>query len=135
MNIERAKDDITAAEDILGRDDLEGRPTLVDVAAYHVQQAAEKCLKHILHDWHGVDDTVQGFRTHNISSLLKMIEKRAPGFIAAHDDLNHFAFILTSWEAGSRYEDSACSKKPEVESALEMTKRLLDEIESRNQNS
>ena len=80
-------------------------------AAYHAEQATEKCLKVILNQYYGISDTTKRYRTHDIPDLLAYIDeceknqgKVVPISIPQVIDDN--SIIIKSWEANSRYNDN-----------------------------
>ena len=79
-------------------------------AAYHAQQATEKCLKIILLKYYCVDGTSKRYRTHNISSLLAYLNECAKESakeipIIIPQVIIDNSIDITSWEANTRYGD------------------------------
>lgn len=129
MNINRIKADIITAENncnniINTKNDL----FLYDVAAYHTQQAIEKELKYILHNIYGEDDTTRRFKTHNISTLLIMIDKYDKNFISQHTAIVDCSDEITNWEASSRYGEENIASKDRILEIITEAKELLTEI-------
>lgn len=132
MNIHRIRADITTARNNLSH---EGNPTndeyLYDVAAYHAQQAVEKTLKYFLHNVYGVDDTSKQFKTHNISTLLIMINSHDANFISNHQKLADLSDEITSWEASTRYGENLVATKNTIIEVLDYCESIIsNEIQS-----
>lgn len=132
MNIERIEADIKTARNNISS---QGNPTndeyMYDISAYHTQQAVEKELKFILHNYYKVDDTQRSFRTHNISTLLIMVNQNDNTFIANHSDLVNISDKLTEWEASTRYGENLVAVKSEICNALDIADTLLKEIKTK----
>ena len=125
----RIRSDIKDANNILKSDDSDEYD--IDLASYHVQQAIEKCLKYILHNIYGVDNTTRQFKIHNIGTILDKIEEFEQGFKTTHQDIADLASDITNWEASTRYEDDPVSIKEDVEKVLSLAEKLLIEIQER----
>ena len=117
-----------------------GNPTnderITDQAGYHIQQAVEKAIKHLIHDIGGVSDETKAFRTHNIDALILIAEENT-GF-GFPEELIEISSDLTSWEAGSRYNSSVVSNRIEIENAIEVYEKLIkviDNYEARDQST
>lgn len=129
MNINRIKTDITLAEcGINPAINITNDEYLYDASAYHIQQAIEKSLKYILHNIYGEDDTTKKFKTHNISSLIIMLNSYDSDFINNHPDIVNIADEITKWEASSRYGESIVSTRNDIMEAIKYAKNLYDEI-------
>jgi HEPN domain-containing protein len=130
MNIRRLNTDIVLARNALSP---ATNPTndeyFYDAAGYHIQQAIEKELKHILSDVYGVDENRKRFRTHNISSLILFIAEFDQTFPKRHSDLIEIADELTEWETKCRYNEDLVTTRRSVESALHIAESLLVEIQ------
>ena len=112
-----------------------GNPTndecMYNIAAYHAQQAIEKCLKYYLHDVYGVDDSTRRFRTHNISTLLLDLSAFDPLFIEKHPVTVSYADDLSMWEATSRYGDSLVATRHMIEEVLQDADIMYRDIAER----
>jgi HEPN domain-containing protein len=86
----KADEDIAIVELALGR-----KPPLLDPAAFHCQQAAEKILKALL-----VAAAVAPPRTHDMERLVQA----AAHYPSLRDQMQAFA-RLTEWLTASRYPD------------------------------
>jgi len=90
---------------------LSADPPLVDPAAYHCQQAAEKILKALL-----VAAAVKVPRTPDIESLA---EQAAPLYPARRERMLSFAH-LTEWLTASRYPDLGGGLGEEIDGVSDM---------------
>ena len=103
--LDRAMDDLDVAKLLLSPVD---NPTndagKNDIAAYHLQQAIEKALKHVLHDIGGYDEMSKAFRTHNIASLIDLTEEET-SFVVPQT-VKTISVLATLWEASARYQSS-----------------------------
>lgn len=112
----------------------QGNPTndemIVDQAAYHAQQAIEKAMKYQL-EISGIEYK----KTHNLVSLISDLENS--GF-PINEELKSKAFIITGWEAGSRYNDDFSAVKADIETALrlysELKESILSDLEKKTNN-
>lgn len=127
MRLDKAEADIYLAKLALSPI---GNPTndemLIDLAAYHVQQGIEKALKHILSDICGFDETSRQYRTHNITTLIMLVETHCN--FAVSDDLKLNAHDITSWEANSRYNDCMVTAKSDILNAIKLYDSLKKQI-------
>ena len=119
--LDRAEADIAIARLLLSP---VGNPSndelITDQAAYHVQQAIEKALKHQIE--------CMGLRykkTHNITGLIVQLEKN--GFCVS-DELKRKAFIISDWEALSRYNDDFFVVRKDILDAIELYYELKKSI-------
>jgi HEPN domain-containing protein len=87
----KADEDAAVAELALGH-----KPPLVDSAAFHCQQAAEKIIKALL-----VAAAVPPPRSHDMERL---VEAAAPLYPTLRDEMRPFS-RLTEWLTASRYPD------------------------------
>ena len=101
-----------------------GNPTndemITDQAAYHAQQAVEKALK--------FQTEMMGLpyrKTHNLIGLISDLENN--GFFVS-DELKARAYIISGWEASSRYGDDFSAVKSDIEKAIELYEQLKDII-------
>ena len=132
MKIQRIQADIkTAKNNISPQINNTNDEYLYDIAAYHTQQAIEKELKYLLHDIYGEDNTTKKFKTHNISSLLLMLNNYEPDFIKNHPDIVNISDELTNWEASTRYGENLVATRDSINNALTYADALLKEIQSR----
>ncbi|MGN1098245.1 MAG: HEPN domain-containing protein [Clostridia bacterium] len=109
--LNRAEADITIARLLLSP---AGNPTndemITDQAAYHVQQAIEKALKY--------QTELLGIpykKTHNLIGLIVELENN--GF-SVSDELKRKAFIISDWEASSRYNDNFFASRNDISEAI-----------------
>lgn len=129
MNIQRIKADIDNVKIILSG---YGNPTndeyLLDIAAYHTQQAIEKCLKYYLHDVYKEDDTKKKFKTHNLSTLALWLSSYDKNFMENHEGLIDLLDEVTNWEASSRYGESIISTRKDINKAITYAEELYKEV-------
>lgn len=64
-------------------------------------------------------------KTHNLVGLIADLEKN--GF-AVSDKLKEKSFIISDWEASSRYNDDFCAVKKDIEEAIALYEELKDKI-------
>ena len=94
--------------------------------AYHTQQAIEKSLKYVLHNLHGVDDSTQPFKTHNIMALINQVHKNT-NFVVPHDVEVH-ADEIFSWEAGTRYDIQTSYNTADLDKNSNMMRNLIEAV-------
>lgn len=128
----RAQADIDIAKLLLSPQGNPGNDEMItDQAAYHVQQGLEKALKYQT-EMLGIEYK----RTHNLVGLISDLEKN--GF-AISDKLKEKSFIISDWEASSRYNDDFCVVKKDVEEAImlyeELKEKILLQLEFQGLNS
>lgn len=123
---DRSQADIKVAKYLIS---AQGNPSndegIRDIAAYHVQQAIEKELKHLLHDLNGVDDTTRRFKTHIIEELIQQAEELD---LEIPDYVKEIAFDLSEWEAASRYSESSIAVTNEINDAISVYDRFVEYI-------
>lgn len=98
---------------------LASDPPLIDPAAYHCQQAAEKIFKELL-----IAAAVQEPRTHNLEILAGLVLPHFPG-LADHID---WFIPVTEWAIATRYPDfggGLSATTADVTDALERLNRLV----------
>ena len=82
---------------------------LYNIAAYHAQQAVEKCLKLILIHYYGIGENERRMKTHNIAGLIGQLEDCATADRPLPIDIPEIIYTMsaeiTIWEASSRYND------------------------------
>ncbi|MDE7014116.1 MAG: HEPN domain-containing protein, partial [Kineothrix sp.] len=64
-------------------------------------------------------------KTHNLVGLIADLEKN--GFTVS-DKLKEKSFIISDWEASSRYKDDFCVVKKDIEEAVVLYEELKDKI-------
>ena len=102
------KADIIAAKQAIEYFEQNGIKELKNIAAYHLQQAAEKLIKYQI--YRGLDLTEnRRMYTHDLSRLLDYAEAESLGLIVP-DYIRRHANRITEWEAGSRYDISFASR-------------------------
>lgn len=93
---------------------------ITDQAAYHVQQGIEKALKYQT-EMMGIEYK----KTHNLIGLINDLEKN--GFKVS-DTLKSKAFLISDWEASSRYKDDFSAVKQDIEDAIVIYEELKNQI-------
>lgn len=124
----RARADIEISKILLTD---EGNPThdemITDQAAYHTQQAIEKALKYQL-EMMGIEYR----KVHNLAGLIPQLENA--GFPVS-DELKEKAYIISDWEASSRYNDDFSAVKSDIEDGIHLYEELESEILKRLEDS
>ena len=97
-----------------------------NIAAYHIQQAAEKLIKIQIYD---SAETIENSRifTHNIEALLAYAEERGIE-ISVPDYIRENALTITRWEAGSRYGLGLSIRIDTLEKCLNIVSEWCDRI-------
>ena len=96
------KADLIAARQAIEYYDQQGIKDIKNVAAYHLQQAAEKLIKYQIYQ-SGAAVSHSQMYTHNIERLIVYgdslgVPMKVPAYVREK------SLILTDWEAGSRYD-------------------------------
>ena len=119
--LRRSESDIAIARILLSP---EGNPTndemITDQAAYHVQQGIEKALKY--------QTEMMGIpyrKIHNLVGLISDLEKNG---YAVDSKLKAKAFVISDWEASSRYNDDFSVVREDIEDAISMYEDLKNDI-------
>lgn len=119
--LNRAESDIKIAKLLLSP---AGNPTndemITDQAAYHVQQGIEKALKY--------QTEMMGIpyrKTHNLIGLISDLENH--GFMVS-DNFKEKAYIISDWEASSRYNDDFNALRSDIEEAISIYDNLKNDI-------
>ncbi len=129
MNILRIKADIqTAYNNIDPLINTTNDGYLIDIAAFHTQQAIEKSLKYFLHNIYGVDEEDRNYKIHSISQLIAFISKFDDKFVDNHKDLLPLTLELNAWEAQTRYNFDVCSDIDKIKEYLKIADRLYHEV-------
>ena len=117
----RAQADIDIAKLLLSPEGNPGNDEMItDQAAYHVQQGIEKAMKYQT-EMMGIEYK----KTHNLVGLIADLEKN--GFYVS-DKLKEKSFIISDWEASSRYKDDFCAVKKDIEEAIALYEELKNKI-------
>lgn len=98
------KADIIAARQAIEYFEQKGIKEIKNIAAYHLQQAAEKLIKYQIYQSLESTDN-RSMYTHDLSKLLDYAEAEGLELIVPDYIRNH-ANQITDWEAGSRYDFS-----------------------------
>ncbi len=112
----------------------EGNPTndelMLGAAAYHVQQAIEKALKHILQTEAGMTESDKGYKTHNISMLIYLVDSKTD--FPVPEKLVEMSSLITDWEATTRYAGSSVGTRTNIIEAMDIYTELKTEIQNRD---
>lgn len=115
----------------------EGNPTndelMLGAAAYHIQQAIEKALKHILQIEAGMSEEDKGYKTHNISMLIYLVESKTSFPIP--EKLVDMSNIITDWESTTRYSGSSVGTRNDIIEVMNLYTELKSEIQEREKDS
>ena len=125
MNINRIYADLFTAYNNL---EIASDEYIIDIAAYHTQQAIEKSLKYYLHNLYGVNEEDANYKIHNIANLIKQICRFDPKFAENNHDLIACANKLTIWEASTRYSHGIISNVKGIKKYLKIADRLYNNI-------
>jgi len=106
----KAGEDIRSADLMLAAD-----PPLIDQAAFHCQQAAEKIIKGLL-----IAKAVPAPRTHDIERLAELAMPLYPALATAMDEL----VPTTAWNAATRYPDLGFDLGADVSDVAGILRRL-----------
>ena len=104
LNKSLIKADIIAARQAIEYFEQKGIKEIKNIAAYHLQQAAEKLIKYQIYQSIDSTDNRRMF-THDLSRLLDYAEAEGLELLVPDYIRNHVNQI-TDWEAGSRYDFS-----------------------------
>ena len=74
-----------------------------NIAAYHLQQAAEKLIKIQIYKSQGQNINSRQMYTHNLDRLILYGESLGINLIVP-DYIRQYSARITDWEAGSRYD-------------------------------
>jgi HEPN domain-containing protein len=96
------KADIIAANQAIEYYDNNNIRDIKNIAAYHLQQAAEKIIKLQVYN-SGVEYDNRSLYTHNIKTLILYAESLDIGLIVP-DYIRKNSSVISDWEAGSRYD-------------------------------
>ena len=123
----RALADLSAAKRLIEMSGATSRSAILDLAAYHLQQATEKSLKHIIPVC-VMEKDIRRFRTHNIPSLIGMVEHATHYRVPRK--IKRIAEKLTLWEATARYSSDPVATKDELQAALAAIEPFMFDIQS-----
>lgn len=103
-------------------------------AAYHAEQATEKCLKLILSNYYGISETEKRYRTHDIPDLLAYMKeceantgKKVPICIPEIIEIN--AIEIKEWEANTRYNDNMVVLRSNITSVISACDIMCRQLE------
>ena len=93
---------------------------ITDQAAYHVQQGIEKALKY--------QTEIMGIPYRKIHNLVGLISDLEQNGYTVSDGMKSKAFVISDWEASSRYNDDFSVLKAEIENAIRLYEELKEDI-------
>jgi HEPN domain-containing protein len=96
------KADIIAANQAIEYYESNNIRDIKNIAAYHLQQAAEKLIKIQVYN-SGVKYDNKSLYTHNIKTLILYAESLNIGLVVP-DYIRKNSSVISDWEAGSRYD-------------------------------
>ena len=107
--------------------------SLYNIAAYHAEQATEKCLKIILSNYYGIDESLRRYRTHNIPDLLAFLEEQAsenerPIPIEIPNIIYELSNEIMEWEATTRYNDNMVILRRSIKEVLKADIKMYRQI-------
>jgi HEPN domain-containing protein len=120
----RAIADLSVAKRLI-KEGVTPRSAELDLAAYHLQQAVEKSLKHIIPIC-VMEKDIRRFRTHNIPSLIAMAEQAT--HYRAPRKIKQIADKLTSWEANARYSSDPVTTRDELQATVAAVETFMSDI-------
>jgi HEPN domain-containing protein len=112
----KAREDLAAADVLLG-----SGANVMDVVAFHAQQAAEKALKALL-----VRHQVRFGRSHDVEELLGLAEPCAPGISATLSG----AAALTIYAVDARYPGAGRVSREEAARLFSVARQVVDAVVS-----
>jgi HEPN domain-containing protein len=95
------KADIISARSAMDYFLEKGNKDIKNIAAYHLQQAAEKLIKYQIYE-NAISVDNAKIYTHNIEALILYAETLGIGIIIPKL-IKDNSLVITKWEAGSRY--------------------------------
>lgn len=102
-------------------------------AAYHAEQATEKCLKIILTQKYGVSENNKRYRTHDIPDLLAFIdeckqESRVDCLVEIPSVIDELSIEIKAWEANLRYNDNMVLLRKNVSEVVKACELMYHEL-------
>ena len=106
-------------------------------AAYHAEQATEKCLKVILSQYYEIPETSKRYKTHDIPDLLDFVlqcEKETKKSIPIQipDIIDMLSIEIKSWEANSRYNDNMVLLRGNISKVIKACESMYRELKKGN---
>lgn len=105
-------------------------------AAYHAEQAVEKCLKIILVQDYGIVETTKRYRTHDIPDLLAFIEECKESSekdvrVAIPEIIDNLSIEIKAWEANTRYNDNMVILRSKILKVVQATEKLQKDMKKK----
>ena len=105
---------------------------MYNIAAYHAQQATEKCIKIVLSQYYGLSENSRPFRTHNIADLIGMLEDCEEGGnkspIVIPEYIKVMSAEITVWEASVRYNDNIVILRDNIRKVIRECETMLSDL-------
>ena len=107
---------------------------LYNNAAYHAEQATEKCIKFVLSNYYGIDETVRRFKTHNIPDLLSFLNEcamKSGKSIPIHipQIIDELSVEIMGWEANTRYSDDMVVLRKNIKMVLQADEKIYKQLQ------
>ena len=118
--------DLIAARQAIDYYNEKGIRDIKNIAAYHIQQAAEKLIKIQIYASNAKIDFASLY-THNIEKLLYYAESINVSLIVPKY-FRENSLILTGWEAGSRYDIGFRIRIDTLKKAADALERWFNEV-------
>ena len=120
------KADIIAAGQAIDYYGSHGAKDIKNIAAYHIQQAAEKLIKIQIYA-HGAAINYAALYTHNLEKLILYADSLQIGPVIPKY-IRENSLVLTGWEAGSRYDIAFQIRIDTLKKALSETERWFADL-------
>lgn len=120
------KADIIAAGQAIGYYEEHGAKDIKNIAAYHIQQAAEKLIKIQIYAA-GTTVNDAALYTHNLEKLILYADSLHIGAVVPKY-IRENSLVLTGWEAGSRYDVAFQIRIDTLKKALAETEKWFADL-------
>ena len=120
------KADLIAAGQAIEYYDRKKIKDIKNIAAYHLQQAAEKLIKYQI--YLGINNTNnKKMLTHDLSKLIEYAEAEGLA-IFVPDYIRDHANRISDWEAGSRYDIGFSIRIDTLKTTFDVVSRWMREV-------
>lgn len=136
LNLRMLKSDIVVANICYSRIfNFLNDEILYNNAAYHAEQATEKCLKLILSQYYNINENNRRYHTHDIPDLLAYIvdcETTTGNFnpIKIPDVIDVLSIEIKAWEANSRYNDNMVLLRKNIKIVIEACENMYEQMKN-----
>ena len=119
--------DIIAARQAIAYYDEKGIKDIKNIAAYHLQQAAEKLIK--IQIYQGTNHKINNreIYTHDLRRLIGYASTQGLTLVVPEYIQNHILSI-TAWEAGSRYDIGFSVRIDVLKKTLEVISQWAEQV-------